>query len=145
MVGAVTASLAVRPKAWIIFPVPILSYLVAALASGIVFDRSDTSNTARALAAAQWIANGFFAMALATVLAVVITTVRWYRRRGRPGTRERGGPSPTGGPARSGRAGTGFREDRAHPGLAPPGLAQPQRARLKPARIRVPPGIRGSG
>ena len=83
--GTVIAALAVRPRAGrMIFPVPVLSYLVGALISGFMYNRSTgTSKTALAIGAAQWIANGFFAMALATVLAIVIITARWYlwRRR----------------------------------------------------------------
>ena len=94
--GTVVAALAVRPRAGrMIFPVPVLSYLVGALISGFVFNRSGTSKTALAIGAAQWVANGFFAMALATVLAVAIVAVRWYLwRRSRP-------------PARAGAAVTG--------------------------------------
>ena len=98
--GTVTAALAVRPRAGrMILPVPVLSYLVAALTSGVVYSRSaDTSTTALAISAAQWIANGFFAMAIATLLAVAITTARWYLwRRRRPATRDPGWPAP--GPA----------------------------------------------
>ena len=78
--GTVAAALAIRPRdGRMILPVPALSYLVAALTSGILSDRAaDSSRTAMAIAAAQWIADGFFAMALATVLAAAITTVRWY-------------------------------------------------------------------
>ncbi|HWM98331.1 MAG TPA: DUF6542 domain-containing protein [Streptosporangiaceae bacterium] len=77
--GTVVAALAVRPRAGrMIFPVPVLSYLVGALISGFVFNRSGTSKTALAIGAAQWVANGFFAMSLATVLAVAIITTRWY-------------------------------------------------------------------
>ena len=89
--GTVVAALAVRPRAGrMIFPVPVLSYLVGALVSGFVYNRSTgTSKTALAIGAAQWIADGFFAMALATVLAIGITTVRWllWRRR-RPPARD---------------------------------------------------------
>jgi len=47
--------------------------------------------TALAIGAAQWVANGFFAMTLATVLAVAIITTRWYLwRRDRPSAREVG-------------------------------------------------------
>ena len=90
--GTVVAALAVRPRAGrMIFPVPVLSYLVGALISGFVFNRSGTSKTALAIGAAQWVANGFFAMMLATVLAVAIITTRWYLwRRGRPPAREVG-------------------------------------------------------
>jgi hypothetical protein len=148
VVGTVTAALAVRPRAGrMLFPVPILSYLVAALTSGVVFDRAaDSSRTTLAIAAAQWIANGFFAMGLATVLAVVITTARWYRwRRGRPGTRDRGRPSPTtgptrSGPARSGRARTG--PDRTEePGDPGPGPGAPGGPRARgDSRARGGPG-----
>ena len=103
--GAVAAALAVRPRAGrMIFPVPVLSYMIAALLSGVVYDRAaDASKTALAIAAAQWIANGFFAMALATVLAVAIISVRWYLwRRGRPATRAPGWPVPPTGPTRTG-------------------------------------------
>jgi hypothetical protein len=88
--GTVVAALAVRPRAGrVIFPVPVLSYLVGALISGFVFNRSGTSQAALAIGAAQWVANGFFAMALATVLAVGIVAVRWYLwRRSRPPARE---------------------------------------------------------
>jgi hypothetical protein len=83
--GTVIAALAVRPRAGrMLFPVPVLSYLVGALISGFIYNRSTgVSKTALAIGAAQWIANGFFAMALATVLAIVIITVRWYRWRRR--------------------------------------------------------------
>jgi hypothetical protein len=88
--GTVVAALAVRPRAGrMIFPVPVLSYLVGALISGFVFNRSGTSKTALAIGAAQWVANGFFAMALATVLAVAIVAVRWFLwRRSRPPGRQ---------------------------------------------------------
>ena len=83
--GAVIAALAVRPRSGrLIFPVPVLSYLVAALIAGIAYNRS-SSKTELVIGGAQWVANGFFAMALATVLAIVLITARWLlgRRRGR--------------------------------------------------------------
>ena len=93
--GTVAAALAVRPRRGrMILPVPVLAYLVGALVSGIAFNRSaGSSGTALAIGSAQWIANGFFAMVLATVLAVTITTARWYLwRRSRPASREPGWP-----------------------------------------------------
>jgi len=119
--GTVAAALAVRPRAGrMIFPVPALAYLVAALISGVVYNRSaDSSKTALALGAAQWIANGFFAMVLGTVLAIAITTARWYLwRRAQPASWDPGwqvpaadttwagpgGPAPQGG-ARPGSTG----------------------------------------
>ena len=96
VIGTVVAALAVRPPAGrLIFPVPVLAYLVGALIAGIIYNRSDdASKTADAIGAAQWIANGFFAMAFATAAAIVLTAVRWYlwRRRRKAG--------PAGGPGR---------------------------------------------
>jgi hypothetical protein len=50
--GTLAAALAVRPRTGrMIFPVPVLSYLVAALISGVVFDHSaESSKTALAIA-----------------------------------------------------------------------------------------------
>jgi hypothetical protein len=99
VIGTVVAALAVRPRAGrLIFPVPVLAYLVAALVSGIIYNRSnDSSKTAVALGAAQWIANGFFAMAFATALAIVLIAVRWClwrrRRKAAPPAPPRPGPA----------------------------------------------------
>jgi hypothetical protein len=82
VVGTVAAALAVRPGAvYLIFPVPALAYAVAAVVAGLVHDRGvDTSHTALAISAAQWIARGFVAMTVATALAVLIAGYRWLRR-----------------------------------------------------------------
>jgi len=79
VLGTVTAALAVRPcVGWMILPVPALSYLVTALASGIVYKLSmRLPMMPLAIAAAQWIASGFFAMTSATVLAGALTAARW--------------------------------------------------------------------
>jgi hypothetical protein len=86
VVGTVAAALAVRPGAvYLIFPVPALAYAVAAVIAGLVHDRGvDTSHTALAISAAQWIARGFVAMTVATGLAVLIAGFRWLRM-ARPG------------------------------------------------------------
>jgi hypothetical protein len=80
--GTVAAALAVRPGAvYLIFPVPALAYAVAAVIAGLVHDRGvDTSHTALAISAAQWIAGGFVAMTVATGLAVLIAGYRWLRK-----------------------------------------------------------------
>jgi hypothetical protein len=96
VIGTIVAALAVRPRAGrLIFPVPVLAYLVGALVAGIIYNRSDdASTTADAIGAAQWVANGFFAMAVATAAAIVLITVRWlFWRRGRKA-------GPAGGPDR---------------------------------------------
>jgi hypothetical protein len=79
--GTAAAALAVRPGAvYLIFPVPALSYAVAAVIAGLVHDRGvDTSHTALAISAAQWIAGGFVAMTVATGLAVLVGGFRWLR------------------------------------------------------------------
>ena len=154
VVGTVAAALAVRPRAGrMIFPVPVLCYLVAALISGIIFDRSaDSSKTALAIDAAQWIANGFFAMVLATALAVVIIVTRWLLwRRGRPATRAPGWPVPATGPAGTGPAGPGRRRPgrpswtgtRWHTAAAAGGLGDRSGIRApRASRVRAPAGDR---
>ena len=101
VIGTVAAALAVRPRAGrMIFPVPVLCYLVAALLTGVIYNHSaDASKTALAIGAAQWVASGFFAMAVATILAVVLITVRWYlwhRHRGAGRDSRRGRLRPPG-------------------------------------------------
>ncbi len=78
--GTVVAALAVRPGAVrVLLPVPALSYVVAAVAVGMIADPpDDTSKAALAVAAAQWIASGFLTMVLATALAVMLTAIRWF-------------------------------------------------------------------
>jgi hypothetical protein len=108
LAGTVAAALTVQPRTGrLIFPVPALSYLLAALTAGVVYDRS-TNKTELAVGAAQWIANGFFVMVLATLLAIALTTVRWvmWRRdqRGPVVPPEYGGwsePRPPGPPPRT--------------------------------------------
>jgi hypothetical protein len=87
VLGTVAAALAVRPRAvYLVFPVPALAYPVAAVIAGLVHDRGvDTSHTALALNAAQWIAGGFIAMTVATGLAVLIAGYRWLRESRPPG------------------------------------------------------------
>ena len=140
--GTVAAALAVRPRTgWMIFPVPVLSYLVAALTSGVVFDRSvDSSNTALAVAAAQWVADGFFAMALATVLAVAIIAARWFLwRRRRPTPRDPAGRSAPLGRAPAGRAPAGPERSRlGRDAMAYRGRrGQPGRPRRNPDPLRA--------
>jgi hypothetical protein len=110
-IGTVVAALAVRPRAGrLIFPVPVLAYLVAALISGIIYNRSDDSSKAAvAIGAAQWIANGFVAMAFATAAAIVLIAVRWYFwRRKRKGARPGPGRRPQPDPATAARSAAGY-------------------------------------
>ena len=84
--GTAAGALAVRPgAAHLIIPVPPLAYVVAATLAGLVHDRAaDTSHTALAISAAQWIASGFLAMTAATLLASAVAVVRWAMERRRP-------------------------------------------------------------
>jgi hypothetical protein len=135
--GTVAAALAVRPTTGrMLLPVPVLSYLVAALISGVIHDPAlVSSKTQLAVDAAQWIADGFFAMALATALAAVITAARWYLwRRRRPASRAPRRPVAPAGTGRdaAGRDATQRRpaawETSAEPGH-PGGFAGPGGAR----------------
>jgi hypothetical protein len=94
LIGTIVATLAVRRESGrLILPVPVLCYLVAALAVGIIHDHP-TSMTALGVDAAQWIASGFVTMAFATALAVVIFLVRWFLWRRGPGRSSRA-PRPS--------------------------------------------------
>jgi len=80
--GTAVGALAVRPRSvYVIIPVPALAYVVAATVAGLIHDRAgDTSLTGLAVHAAQWIASGFVAMGIATLLAIAATALRWPRR-----------------------------------------------------------------
>jgi len=116
IIGTLAAAVAVRPQAGrTILPAPALSYLVAAMVTGVIYDHSaDVSKTALAINAAQWIANGFFAMLLATALAVALVTVRWiFWRRSRPVAPASGWPGRT--PANQDRGQPGVDDYRTQP------------------------------
>ena len=67
-----------RRMAYLVIPVPAIAYTVAAFVTGYIHDRSiDTSRTALAASAVQWIAGGFFAMTAATLVAIAIVAGRW--------------------------------------------------------------------
>jgi hypothetical protein len=89
--GTVAASLMVLPRAvYLIIPAPALAYVAAAVIAGLIHDRAaDTSQTALALSATQWIASGFVAMTAATGAAIVIAVARWLLSRRRPHGRRR--------------------------------------------------------
>jgi hypothetical protein len=121
LAGTVAAALTVQPRTGrLIFPVPALSYLIAALTAGVVYDRS-ADKTQIAVGAAQWIASGFFVMVLSTLLAIALTTVRWYmwrrdqrgpaarppRPQGPPGSPRDQRPGPRPGWASGQRPGSG--------------------------------------
>jgi hypothetical protein len=124
--GALAAVLAVRPRsAYLMIPVPVLCYLVFALAAGLARDQNAASSSALTVSAAQWIANGFLTMAAATAVAIVVTAGRWlWARRARgaeagpqagPGGRQR----PDTREARGARETRGARDARPDPGARP--------------------------
>ena len=100
VLGTLIAGLAVRPRsARLVIPAPALSYVVAASVAGAIHDRAaDTSNTGLLLHSGNWIATGFYAMTIATVLAIVLTGIRVYvdyrSRPRRPGRPARAGGAP---------------------------------------------------
>jgi hypothetical protein len=162
LAGTVAAALTVQPRTGrLIFPVPAISYLIAALGAGVVYDRS-ADKTQIAVGAAQWVASGFFVMVLSTLLAIALTTVRWFMWRrdqqgpvppewsdpGRtaprpqpgpsrpPGTRPGTPPSPQPTQWRPGPQGTGGWDQRPRPRPDPgPGRAPDQRPRPRPLQL----------
>ncbi len=84
IVGTVIAAIGVRySSAYLLVPAPTLAYVLGAMASGYVHDRSvDTSHTELALHAAEWIGSGFLWMCAGTIAVLIIAIGRWlwYRR-----------------------------------------------------------------
>lgn len=99
VLATVVAVFAVRPKAaYLVIPAPALAYVVAAVLTGYLHDRSmDTSHTALAISAVQWTASGFVPMFTATAIAVVVTAVRWWLARRRTPLRYGGATTRHGG------------------------------------------------
>ena len=165
LAGTVAAALTVQPRTGrLIFPVPALSYLIAALAAGVVYDRA-ADKTQIAVGAAQWIASGFFVMVLSTLLAVALTTVRWYMwrrdQRGpaapdRPATAPRppAGPprrpgTPPGAPRGTQPGAPSGRRERRGAGISVPGRARTSVPAGRPASSPAPgptisPGARSA-
>jgi hypothetical protein len=148
IIGTVAAALAVRPRAGrTILPAPVLCYLVAALVSGVIYNHSsDSSQTALAIGAAQWVANGFVAMAIATVLAIVLISLRWYLwHRHQPGRGDASWPPPA--PGGAVRRPPAARDSYADPRYPASGPGRPEAG---PERRRSAPysgsgGFGGSG
>src|SRR5579859_4009138 len=92
IIGTLAAGTVVRRDAvHLIIPAPAPAYAVAAVLAGLHSDPAATaSHTALALGAIQWIASGFPAMAIGTLVAIVITVAR----RRRPGPRPQRSPQP---------------------------------------------------
>ncbi|HEY1917383.1 MAG TPA: DUF6542 domain-containing protein [Streptosporangiaceae bacterium] len=90
VVGTLIAGLAVQPRGvYLIIPAPALCYVIAAVMAGLIHDRStDGSQAVLAVNGTTWIAGGFFAMCIATVLAILLTLMRWFTQ-GRRQRRDR--------------------------------------------------------
>jgi len=86
VVGSVAAAVGVHfRRAYLIIPVPALTYAIGAIVAGLFHDRGvDTSRTALAVSAAQWLADGFLWMTAATLSVLVISAIRWLARRHEP-------------------------------------------------------------
>ena len=119
ILGTLAAGFAVRQRsAYLLIPVPVLCYLIFALATGLVRHHDITSSSGLTVDAAQWIANGFMTMAAATVVAVVIWAARWFWawHTNRAGVSGRSpAASPAARPDRAGRAGRADRTARPEP------------------------------
>jgi len=78
-VGSVAAALGVRRGAvYLVFPLPVFAFLVAAVITGKVKDSSLTaSTTGLGLGFFQWIADIFFPMVIATILVLIVGGARW--------------------------------------------------------------------
>ena len=141
LAGTVAAALTVQPRTGrLIFPVPALCYLIGAVVSGVAYERS-ANKTELAVGAAQWIANGFFVMVLSTLLAIALTTVRWFMWR-----RDQRGPVspdwPGQAPVAPQRGSLAERADPRwtgpRPEAPPPGTVRPGSETIRPGQQRPP-------
>jgi hypothetical protein len=78
VLGAVIAALGIRRRAaYVLIPLPALTYLVLATATGVIHDNGTvTSTTQLGLDFLQWIGNGFFSLCAATILVLLIFGAR---------------------------------------------------------------------
>jgi hypothetical protein len=144
--GTVAAGISVRSRAaYTIIPVPALAYAAAAVIAGFIHDHAtDTSHTALALSGAQWFADGFPAMAIATALAVLIAISRWLlgrlgKRSSRSDLARPHQPTRRGGPGRPAAGPRPDREDSSRASMTnfrQPGGMPPA---ARPSRRRPPP------
>jgi hypothetical protein len=138
--GAVIAAIGVRySSAYLLVPAPTLAYVLGAMASGYVHDRSvDTSHTELALHAAEWVGAGFLWMSAGTIAVLVIAIGRWLWAR-RDLWLSRGGrrPAPAGAGAGPGAAGAGAGAGDPRPRERE--TARPPRPGFTPAPSAAPP------
>ena len=80
VLGTVLSGLAVRARsAYLLIPAPILCWVVTATLAGAINDRAaDTSKVGLLLHGGTWIASGFFAMCIATIVVIMITGIRLF-------------------------------------------------------------------
>lgn len=78
LLGAVVAALGIRRRGlYLLIPLPALTYLVLALATGALHDSAnDTSMTDWGVSLLQWVGNGFLSLLAATVLVLLIWGAR---------------------------------------------------------------------
>lgn len=78
VLGTIAGSVAVRaPLARLLIPAPAMCWTVGATLAGAIKDRSeDTSKIGLLVHGGTWIADGFPAMSIATILAAAITVIR---------------------------------------------------------------------
>lgn len=79
LLGTIAAGFGMHYRsAYLVIPAPALLYVVAALATGYIHDRSgDSSHAVLAIHAAEWVGAGFLWMSAGTIAAIVIAGGRW--------------------------------------------------------------------
>lgn len=119
-IGAGAATLGIRRRhAYLLIPMPAVTYLILAIVTGGIHDSSlATSTSAIALSFLQWIGSGFFSIFAATLLVLLIFGGRLVASRqlvsgSFTAPRERAGTERPGRAMMTGRPGPARRESRA--------------------------------
>jgi hypothetical protein len=78
--GTFAGTIVVRPRAvYQLIPVPAMAYVAGAIMAGYVHDKSKIlDRTGLAAHAGTWVASGFWAMSIATLVAIAVTGVRLF-------------------------------------------------------------------
>ena len=148
IIATIAAGVLVRSGAtYLLIPLPAPAFALVAVIIGLLKDQvALTSHTALAVSAAQWAADGFFSMVIATAAAIGMTAVRmaadWVYHRRSAGVPVSVGPAPRRGHGSRGTRATADPRNRAATRTRLPGQDSPRQEPPSRAARNGRPGNR---